>query len=147
MTMMNDPTVEEILESDDEEQDQVAHMTADEIIAAKMAQIATLMNNLKKKNIHCCGVCGKTYKREKAYNKHVTTCKPAPVVEAPVEEEKPLKLAVFKVQREVNEFNKHKVDYIRRQVHFCKDKRRKAIYENALLMFDMDSYWKIHRIS
>ena len=147
MTMRIDPEVEDIKEElSDDEQVPSPPMTMDEIIAAKMAQIASLTGDLKKKNICVCKNCGKTYKRKGNYNKHIAECKPAPVVLPPVVEEKPLKLAVFKEKREVNEFNKHKVDYIRRQVHFCKDKRRQAIYKNALNMFDMDSYWKIHRV-
>ena len=53
---------------------------------------------------------------------------------------KELKLPVYKTKIEVNEFNKFKVDYIRKQAFLCKDKERKMIYQNALLKYDLSNY-------
>ncbi len=53
---------------------------------------------------------------------------------------KPRKLPVYHHQVEVNEFNKFKVDYIRKQIHHCKDAERKKIYVNALNKYDMTNY-------
>lgn len=50
------------------------------------------------------------------------------------------KLPVYHNKVEVNEFNKFKVDYIKRQIHFCKDAKRKAIYVNALTKYDLSNY-------
>ncbi len=72
--------------------------------------------------------------RAKKVKKEPISLKIIPVVK------KQIKLPVYQGKVEVNEFNKFKVDYIRKQIHHCKDKERKAIYENALTKYDMTNY-------
>lgn len=84
-------------------------------------------------------------KPKRKYKKRVKKEKKEPVMKPiclkiePMEL-KPRQLPVYHNQVEVNEFNKFKVDYIRKQIHFCKDKRRKEIYVNALNKYDMTNY-------
>ena len=73
-------------------------------------------------------------KRAKKVKKEIISLKIEPIVKSPP------KLPVYNHQLEVNEFNKFKVDYIRKQIYHCKDARRKEIYVNALTKYDMTNY-------
>ncbi len=72
--------------------------------------------------------------RKKKSPKKTISLKIEPIVKSPP------KLPVYNHQVEVNEFNKFKVDYIRKQIYHCKDARRKEIYVNALTKYDMTNY-------
>jgi len=81
----------------------------------------------------------KVKKTRKPRKKRVKKEKKEPI-SLKIVQPKKLVLPVYHSKIEVNEFNKHKVDYIRKQIHFCKDKRRKTIYENALTKYDLSNY-------
>lgn len=81
-------------------------------------------------------VVEKQKRKYKKRIKKVEPCKAISVKVVPVEVVK-LILPVYYQKIEVNEFNQHKVDYIKRQIFFCKDPKRKMIYENALTKYNL----------
>ena len=111
-----------------------------EALEKQQLQEAILRGEIEKKT-------NKPKKEKKPRKKRVKKVKKAPISltinSFPIVIKK-RKLPVYTHQVEVNEFNKFKVDYIRKQIHHCKDKDRKAIYENALNKYDLTNYHKLN---
>lgn len=136
------------IDTDNEEHKEEVVSSVNDELAQKIKALQALQEELIKKKIYPCDVCGKTYKRENGLKKHNLTC--VTVVAVIVEEVKPVKsrkLPVYNVKIEVDEFNKHKVDWIRRKIHYTKDPDQKSIYVNALTKYNLEGYWKIHRVN
>lgn len=82
------------------------------------------------------------YKKKKSKKEKKVDAKPLMSLKIlPIKKE--IKLPFYKTKIEVNEFNKFKVDYIKKQAFLCKDPERKMIYKNALLKYNMDDYEKL----
>tara|TARA_R110002126_G_scaffold75953_1_gene189487 strand:+ start:1237 stop:1539 length:303 start_codon:yes stop_codon:yes gene_type:complete len=77
----------------------------------------------------------KKRKTRKKPRKTKKVAKSNPVVVVVIE--KKIILPCYQKKIEVNEFNKYKVDYIKKQIYHCKDLQRKLIYENALTKYNI----------
>ncbi len=126
-----------------EEKEEIVSTVGDKL-ADKLKALQALQEQLIKKKIYPCAVCGKTYKRIKSLEKHNITCVAVVIIAEPVITLKPRKHPVYKVKIEVNEYNKHKIDWIHRKIHFTKDPDQKSIYVNALTKYNVpEDYFKV----